>query len=402
MPASTPSSYGNGPSSTSSAPHMNHSFSPLLVAPAPRRPIPLVSRNRREREREHYGQLHLASSSSTTSSSRPAPYRFPAPAGTEGRRASLTSSVGSGNGIAMQASRSGSRMSGSALNASSELARVATLSDEFEDRTTQEDGEAAAELLHQGVSRLALEHRRPPSLHLYTFDVSSKQTVPFDAQDEGQMALPRTPTDLRSALNPTPDVLGASLFDPDLTPTKARLKELKKVLASPSVDPAMRRLSASLLAQEFAAGRQSPTPSVSSSGSRRTSLVDSLASPASSALSRSTSALSRSEAHVLGGSPSALHPYTHYRMGSGGPQTPHDLSTIPSSPIPRNHTKNPFGKSFSRAMRELEDLQLPGGEDALGFLPMGAMYERGQGQSPQPPHGMEWENDTRRATPPEH
>lgn len=285
-----------------------------------------------------------------------------------------------------------------APNASSELARVAALGDEFEDRTTQEDGEAAAELLHQGVSRLALEQRRPVSLQLYTSEASSGLTVPFHAQDEGQLALPRTPTDLRSAMSPTQDELAASLFDPDLTPTKARLKELKKVLASPSVDPAMRRLSASLLAQEVAAGRKSPTPSVSSSGSRRTSLVDSVPSPASSALSRSTSALSRSECYPLyqlGGSPAAVHPYTHYRMGSGGPQTPHDLSAIPSSPIPRNHTKNPFGKSFSRAVRELEDLQLPGGEDALGFLPMGALYEnhQGQGQGPRLAHRTEWEGN---------
>lgn len=281
---------------------------------------------------------------------------------------------------------------------------MAALGDELEDRTTQEDGEAAAELLHQGVSRLALELQRPSPLQLYTGETSSGLTVPFQAQEEGQLALPRTPTDLRSAMSPESDELAAAaLLDPDLTPTKARLKELKKVLASSSVDPAMRRLSATLLAQEVAAGRKSPTPSVSSTGSRRTSLVESASSPASSALSRSTSALSRADCHPLyhlGGSPAATHPYTHYRMGSG-PQTPHDLSVIPSSPIPRNHTRNPFGKSFSRSMRELEDIQLPGAQDALGFLPMGALYEKGQGQGSLLPGGMEWEEHRERKVLPE-
>lgn len=302
-----------------------------LVAPAPRRPIALIAKHRRERERERERQRQRSDDSEglfgvsdhprSLANIRASPYSIPSSLDSS-RRPSSSASAVDNSSPRPSASRSGGSRRGSSNVV----------------QTIHETLASSQSGLIDQVDRL-----RIGSPHLLNGSRGSDDQVPNEDHD-------------------------VDLLDPDLTPTKARLKLMKRSLhergpdspgtlqstdsgagALPSAlapDSPTRRLSGG------AASSLQPTsadnPAMTSPGHdnhiaaapatphRRDSSHQILASWTHQ--SASPVAEEEFQGHLL--SPSCTPPTCRTTPSRG-------LVFIPPSPISRLHTRNPFTKSFS-------------------------------------------------------
>lgn len=337
---SQPPSQGSASTHPSHQPHAHHTTH--LVAPAPRRPIPLVVRQRREQRdlERHEGPYPHPSHTPL----RAAPYPSPTAGVGSGSSASTRSTTASSSGGGH--SRPGSRSSIlSALNATAATASGAG---------------AASDMPLPRPSSSAAEHRAI---------TDGVQSMALHHQHQHQPA-PATST-------------GAPAFDPDLTPTKARMKQAREVLASGREPQSEERdgaadvfgppppeaqakpelgerkesdssllssgdepaLSDSYSLSPLPAGT-SPLSPASSSGPLSPRKTQPLASEGEADSYFPPSATASLQPSTPGSNPLLLTPHHAFALGLHPHPNGSITGMIPPSPISRNHTRNPLIKGF--------------------------------------------------------
>ncbi|CAO1616941.1 unnamed protein product [Sympodiomycopsis kandeliae] len=313
-----------------------------LVAPAPRRPIPLVSKQRRERARQRQRERVRDSDSDSLSWSvaqDKSEEQYAVSRGSSSMSIDHFSNFSNGSpqpcaspSSAGSSSRMYSRPGSNTLNhvsrSATEALTLGLVPSATEDPTLFED-----------VDRLGMEQSGPSDAHVLTSGGTHNEDVQSSADD----------ADL---------AMNIDLLDPDLTPTKARLKLLRKTLSGDNTDSEESSPATSLTSPKHRESRQE-----SGHLNHRIKKQDPdplMASPPAAFNAQAGESLSNFPSSPV--TPSRRRPLSssskllpergqdrHFPDIGSSPSTPSGQSGpawIPPSPISRVHTRNPFNKSF--------------------------------------------------------